>query len=166
MSSLLMAPEFLGPKTVHRKQGANFSSQDGVANAAGFVHVEDNDRDLVVHAKAERSRIHDLQTFGQRFSEAEAVIEAGVCVTFRIAIVDALDLGCFQNYVGANLARTQRGGRVCGKVRVPGAGGENYNASQFEMPERAAKNEWLGDIFHFDSRLHARFDTHLIERAA
>jgi len=32
------------------------------------------------------------------------------------------------------------------------------------MPDRAAKDKRLGDIFHFDGRLHARFDAHVVER--
>ncbi len=34
------------------------------------------------------------------------------------------------------------------------------------MADGAAKNERFGDIFHFDGRLHARFNVHLVERAA
>ena len=34
------------------------------------------------------------------------------------------------------------------------------------MPDRTTKNKWLGDIFHFDGRLHARLDAHLVERAS
>ena len=64
-----------------------------------------------------------------------------------------------------NLARAQRGGRVGGKIRVAGAGDENDDATQFEMPNGAAQDERLGHIFHFDRGLHARFDADLIERA-
>ena len=60
-----------------------------------------------------------------------------------------------------NLARAQRRGRVGGKIGIAGAGDENDDAAQLEMADRAAEDERLGHVFHFDRRLHAGFDADL-----
>ena len=87
-------------------------------------------------------------------------------MNIRVAIIDAIDFCRFQNHISANLTRAQRRGRVGGKVGVTGARSKNHNAPQFKMPNGAAKNKRLGNIFHFNGCLHARLDAHLIERGA
>ncbi len=56
-----------------------------------------------------------------------------------------------------NLARAQGRGRIGGKIRITGAGGEDHDAAEFEMPDGAAENERLGHVFHFDRGLDACF---------
>ena len=86
-------------------------------------------------------------------------------VEIRVAIVDAVHLCRLQNDVRANLAGAQGRGRVGGKIRIAGAGDENDDAAQFEMPDGAAEDERLGHVFHFDGGLDASFDADLVERA-
>src|SRR6516162_5461787 len=118
-------------------QSSNVSSEHSVTQDSRFVHVEDNDRDLVVHAKTERCRIHDLETLRERFGEREAIVTARVRKLVRVSIINAIDLCGFQNHVRANLARSQCGRRVRGKIGVTGACSENHNPAQLKMPNGA-----------------------------
>ena len=161
----MLLKSYFGSRLI-ANQGPDFSPEDSIANVARLVHVENHDRDLVVHAKAEGGRIHDLQPFRERFSEREAIVEFRVRVSIWVSIIYAGDFCGFQDDVGANLARPQRRGRVGRKIRITCAGGENNNATKFEMADGAAQNEGLGHVFHFDGRLNTRFNPHLSERAA
>src|ERR1051326_2449904 len=145
---------------------ADLASQNSVANAGGLVHVEHHDRNPVVHAKTERSRVHDLQTPRKRFGESKTVEPSCIRVLVRIAIVNAINLRRFQDDISANLARPQSCGCVGGKVRITGTGGENDDAIQLKMPNGAPEDERFGHISHIDGGLHAGLDTHLVECAA
>src|ERR671925_412856 len=74
-------------------------------------------------------------------------------------------LGGFQDDIGLNLTRSQCCCRVCGKVRVTGASGENDHSSKFQMANGAAEDEWLGHIFHFYRCLNTGCHTDLLECA-
>ena len=65
----------------------DFSPEHGIADVARFVHIEDHDGDFVIHTKAERGRIHDLQSFRERFSKSNAFVEPRIRLGIRIAIV-------------------------------------------------------------------------------
>jgi hypothetical protein len=98
-------------------------SQHGVVEDSGLIHIEHYDGDFVVHTETERSRVHDLQTLRKRFGERKAVIAARVGILLGITIVNAIDLGGFQNDVGANLARAQSRRGIGVKLRVARTGG-------------------------------------------
>src|SRR5215475_11981373 len=119
-------------------QSSNISPQHSVAQDSRLVHVEHNDRDFVVHAETERGRIHDLETLRERFGKGEAVVTVRLRKLVRVAIINAVDFCGFEDHVGANLAGPQRCRRVRGKIRVTGAGSENNNSAQFQMPNGAA----------------------------
>ena len=139
--------------------------QHDVSKIAGFVHVENDDRDSVIHAKAESRRVHYLEPLRQRFGKGEVLKTLGVRVHVRVAIVNAVDLRRLQDDVGANLARAKRRGRVGREIRIAGACDENDHAPQFEMANRASEDERFGDVFHLDRCLHACFDAGLDKRA-
>ena len=139
-----------------RSRACRPSPEHGVANIARLVHVENDDRNLVIHAKAEGGRVHHLQPFGQRFGVADLLVALRVRVHVRVAIVNAVDFGRLQDNVRPDFARAQSRGRVGRKIRVAGAGDENDDAAQFKMPDGPAEDERLGDIFHFDRGLDPR----------
>src|SRR5262249_20578880 len=147
-------------------QSSNVLSEYSVAQDSGLVHVEHNDRDFVVHAETERGRIHDLETLRERFGEREPVVTLRVRKLVWVTIINAVDLRGFQDHVGANLTRAQRCRRVSGKIRIAGAGSENHNSAQFQMPNGAAEDEWLGYIVHLNRGLDAGLDSHLLQRAS
>src|SRR2546430_12300193 len=144
----------------------NFTTQYGIANAAGFIHVENHDRYFVVHAKAERGRVHDLQTPREGFGERQPVEAPRVRVFFRIGIVPAINLSGFQDYIGTNFARPQSRRCVRGKIWISSSRCENDDAAELQMADGAPENEWFGHISHIDGGLHTCFNTHVVEGAA
>ena len=74
-----------------------------------------------------------------------------------VGAVDAVDAGvrALQDRLGADLRRAQRGGGVGGEVRVAGAGREHDDPALLEVPDRAQRDERLGDLRHRDRGLHA-----------
>src|SRR6266478_5069884 len=97
MSSLLMQLKIsLWPRLISN-QRPDFSTEHGIMNVAWFVHIEHHDRDFVVHAKAERGGIHDLETFRERFGESDPLVAFRVCVGIWIAIVNTVHFCRFQD---------------------------------------------------------------------
>src|SRR5262249_36492999 len=105
------------------------------------------------------------QTLRERFGEREAVVTPRVRKLVWVPIINAVDLCGFQNHVCANLARSQCCGRVSGKIRVAGAGGENHNSPQPQMPNGAAEVECLGSLFNWIRGLGGAPDSDLLQCA-
>src|SRR5262245_63511143 len=147
-------------------QSSNVSPEHCVTQDSRLVHVEHNDRDFVVHAETEGRRIHDLETLRERFGERETIVATRVRKLVWVTIINAVDLRGFQDHVRSNLTCAQRCRRVGRKIRVTGAGGENYNPAQLQMPNSAAEDEWLGHIIHLDRSLDAGLDADLLECAS
>src|SRR5262245_35295803 len=147
-------------------EGADIAPEYCISNATGLVHVEHDDRDLVVHAKTEGSGVHDLQPSRQCLGEREAVESSRVRVFVGIAIVNPVNLGCFEDYIGADFACSQSRRGVGRKVWISSPGCEDDDATQLEMANGAPEDERLGHIPHVDSSLHTRFDPHVVECAA
>src|SRR5205085_9750491 len=84
-------------------EGPDFSAQDRVSKNARLIHIENDDWNLVVHAQTKRGRVHYLEPLSQSLRVADAVIPFGVRIFVGIRIVDAIDLGCLQNYLRAYL---------------------------------------------------------------
>ena len=59
----------------------------------GLVHVEHDDRHMVILAKAERGGVHDLQPLGKRLGVGDALVARGGRVLHRVGGVDAVHLG-------------------------------------------------------------------------
>src|SRR4029077_20837954 len=98
------------------------------------------------------------QTPRKSFGEGEPVESPRVRVFFRIAIVHAINLGCFQDYISANLACPQ--GRRCvrRKIRISSSRCENDDAAELQMADGAPENERFGHISHIDGGLDTCFD--------
>jgi hypothetical protein len=158
--------------TTYRMTDASgaFRSEHDVANVPRFIHVENDDRNFVVHAKAERCRIHHLQPFAQRFRVSDLIVTLRRRIAIGIAIVDAIHLGRFQYDVRANLTSAQCSGGISREIRIAGAGDEDDDAAKFQVTNRAAQDEWLGHVLHLDrglhSRLHADLDQTALQREA
>jgi len=91
--------------------------------------------------------------------------QLGVRVVARIAVEDALDAVLrHQDRLGADLQRTERGGRVRREVRVPGAGREDHDAALLEVTDGAAPDVGLGHLAHVDCRENARVGAVALER--
>ena len=84
-----------------------FLPENGIANIGRLVHVENDDRNLVVHAKTEGGRVHHLQPLRQGFGVGDLFVALRIGIEIRVAVVDAVDLGRFQNDVAPiSLARS------------------------------------------------------------
>src|SRR6476660_3860573 len=147
-------------------QSSNVLPEYSVAQDSGLVHIEHNDRDFVVHAETERGRIHDLETLRERFGERNAFVTARVRKLVWVAIINAIDLCSFEDDVCANLTGAQGCRCVRGKIRVTGAGSENDDSAQLQMPNGTTEDERLGYIFHFDRGLDTGLDSDLLECAS
>ena len=146
-------------------QGSHSLAGNYPIDVALGVHVEDDDRHVVVHAQRQRGRVHHLQAALERLAVRDLGEELGVAVLLRIGGVDALDavLG-HQDDLGVDLVRAQRGRGVGGEERVAGAGREDHDAVLLEVAHRAAADVGLGDLGDGDRRLHARVDALVLER--
>src|SRR5581483_5336952 len=80
-----------------------------------------------------------------------------------VAVVDAVDLGGFQNDFGANFVSAKGRGGVGGKIRVAGAATEDDDPALFEMADGAAADENFGDLSHGDGALDAGGDADFFE---
>src|SRR4051812_2842076 len=134
-------------------------------DVALVVHVEDVERDAVLHAQRERREVHDPQAALERLHVGDVVDELRVGVLARVGGQDALDavLG-HEDRLGVDLARPQRGRGVGGEERVAGARGEDDDAPLLEVAHRAAADVGLGDLADVERRLHAGVDVELLER--
>src|SRR3954454_3679 len=134
-------------------------------DVALVVHVEDVERDAVLHAERERGEVHHAQPPLERLHVRDLVDELGRRVLARVGREHALDavLG-HEDRLGVDLAGAQRGGGVGREERVPRAGGEDDDAPLLEMAHRAAADVGLGDLADVERGLHARVDVELLER--
>src|SRR6476620_2192917 len=105
-SKLIFPSRFFG------HQGSNLFATQSEGDVIRLGHVEDDNRHLVVHAKAEGRGVHDLQSFGQRFAVSQMLVSDRVGKLHGILVVNAIHLGGLQDDLGANLVCSQRRGRV------------------------------------------------------
>src|SRR5436190_22283428 len=76
---------------------SHFLAEHDVGEIAGSVHIENDDRDLVVHAKAEGCRILHFEPLGQGLGGCQAFKEPGARIHLRVPVINAVDLRCFQD---------------------------------------------------------------------
>ena len=128
-------------------------------------HVEDVDRQAVVHAQRERGRVHHPQAALDRLHVGDLGQELRVGDLRRVGVVDALDpvLG-HQDRLGVDLERPQRRRGVGGEERVAGAGGEDHHPALLQVAHRAAADVGLGDLGDRDRRHHPGVGAAPLER--
>jgi hypothetical protein len=51
------------PQLLISDQGTDLFSEDGVADVGWVMHIENKDRDFVIHAEAKGGRVHYFQPF-------------------------------------------------------------------------------------------------------
>jgi len=122
-------------------------------------HVKNDDGNAIVHAEGESGGVHDSEALGEGFRVGDFVVFDGGGVLGGVGGIDAVHLGGLEDHLCADLAGTQRGGGVGGKEGVAGAGDEDDDAAQFQVPNSTQPNERFGDVFHLDGRLDAGGDT-------
>src|SRR6266576_4718612 len=93
------------------------STEHDVPEIARLIHVEDDDRNFVIHAQTKRGGIHYLKTLGQRFGKRDPIVALGARIHGRVAVVNAVHFGSFQNNFRSNFARPQRGSGISRKIR-------------------------------------------------
>jgi hypothetical protein len=70
------------------------------------------------HAQRDGGQVHDAQAVGEDLGVGQAIVFFRGRVLPRVAVVDAVDGGGFEQGIGAGLRRTQRGARVGGEERI------------------------------------------------
>src|SRR5439155_10593434 len=101
-------------------EGTFVLAQDHALECSRLVDAEHLDRQLLVAAECERSRVHHLQILDDRFIEADLAVARRVAVFLRVGGIDAVDLGRFQHDLRADLRAAQRRRRVGRAQRVAG----------------------------------------------
>ena len=84
----------------------------------------------------------------------------------RIGAVDAVDLGCLEQDVGADLDGAQRGGGVSGEERVPGSRRENHQPALLQVANSASRDERLCHLRHRYRALQPARDAELLDGVA
>ncbi len=96
---------------------------------AWLAHIEDDDRQIVVHAQRDCRCVHHFQLPLQHLLVGDAIETSRRRILHRIGRIDTVNFGGLENYVGLDFQRAQRGGRVSCEVRIAGAGGEDDDAA-------------------------------------
>ena len=133
-----------------RDEGAHRLAGGHPRDVVGLIEVEDDDRQVVLHAQAHGGRVEDPQLIAQQVRVFEMSVPLGVGMRHRVLVVDAVDLRRLEQDFGVDLDGTKRGGRVGREVRVAGAGDEQGDASLLEVTDRASADVRLGDLVHRD----------------
>src|SRR5690606_27039545 len=106
-----------------------------------FVHIENDDRELIFLAKRKRRHIHNIQTLIINLLECDLVITHSVRIFLRIRSINTVYTGSFQHYIRLNLDCTKRSTSISSKIWVTSTGSKDHNTSFFKMPHRAAANK-------------------------
>ena len=114
------------------------------------VQVEDDDRQVVLHAQGHGGAVQHLELVAEQVRVLEPVVLPSARDRHRIRIVDPVDLGRLHQDLGADLDGAQRGGGVGREVRVAGAGHEDHDAALLEVADGAAADVRLRDLVHRD----------------
>ena len=71
-------------------------------DVVGLEEVEDDDGHIVVEAQGEGGGIHNAELLLQGFEVGDFLVAFGFGILFGIAVVNAVDLGGFEDDVGAD----------------------------------------------------------------
>ena len=69
--------------------------------------VKDDDRKIIFQAHCQCGQIHDPQLLLNGFMERDLVVTNCIWIGDRISVVDAVDLGGLQQYIGANFSASR-----------------------------------------------------------
>ena len=83
---------------------------------------------------------------------------------FRIGVVNAVHARGLQNHLRLDFHGAQRRRSVRGKIGIACAAGEDHHAFLFQVPRRAAPDERLRHLVHFDRAHQPRVAAGLFER--
>src|SRR5262245_63183433 len=85
-----------------RDVGPDLLALEQAVDVAGLQKVEHHDRDAVVPAEGDRSRVHDLQVLADHVEVGDLVVAGGVGVELRVGAVHAVDprVGALQDGLG------------------------------------------------------------------
>ena len=153
-----------GTFDVCRHHGADGSPITTPLDVARRLEVEDENRQLVVHAERDRRGVHHLQALLQDLQVRDLLVAGRLRVLHRIGGVDAVDLGGLEDDLRLHFHGAQRRGGVGGEVGIAGARREHHDAALFEVAHGAAANERLGHRAHLDGGEHARRHAGVLER--
>src|SRR6266699_5670453 len=112
-------------------------AEDDPLDVTGSGQIEDDDRQLVVHAERDRGGVHHLQPAIEHLDVRHPLETLRVLVLLGIGGVDAVDLGRLHDRIGPDLDGPQRPRGVRREERVAGARGEDHDATLFEVTDRA-----------------------------
>ena len=129
-----------------------------------LVEVEDDDGQVVVLTKGDGGGVHDFQALLQDVHVGDVLEFRGVFHDHRIGVVDAVDLGGFDDDFSLDFHGAQRRSRVSRKIGIAGASGKDDNSSFFEVAHGAAPDKRFRDLIHFDGGHHAGVDILFFER--
>ena len=78
----------------------------------------------------------------------------------RVGVINAVDLGGFEDHVGLDFHRPERSSRVGAEVRISGPGAKQDHTSLLEVPDGSAPNERFSHGPHLDGSYDASIDVY------
>ena len=58
------------------------------------IHVQNNDRFLIVSGQGDTRGVHHLEPFGENIIIGKSIELHGIRIQYRIFIIDTIDFGC------------------------------------------------------------------------
>ncbi len=152
-----------GFRSLSRDERPELFAFNDAEDIPAFAHREDDHGQRVVLAERDSGDVHDAQAELDDVRVGDLVILGSGGVLLGVCGVDAVDAGGFEEDLGADLHRAQAGRGVGGEVGVSGAGGEDDDASFFQMADGTAADVGLGDLVHLDGGHDADGDSGLLD---
>src|SRR5271157_2045908 len=144
--------------------GADRIAHDRALDVALFLEVEYQNRQVVLHAHADRGHVHDLELIAHDLLEAQVRIEHRVRVLFRVGRVDAVHASGLEQDLDAELLAPQRGGCVGRHERASRAAGQDDDPAAAQVRQRPPADERLGDLLHADGGHEPGLAAHALKR--
>src|SRR5580693_4247584 len=107
--------------------------------------VKYDNRQVIVHAQADRGRVHYPQAAGEHLGVVELVEPRRVGAVPRVGVVDAVHLGALEHRGRADLQGALCGAGVGGEERGSEPGTEDDDTALLQVPDRPPRNVGLGD---------------------
>src|SRR5210317_1791307 len=133
--------------------GSDLVATNDTFNIAAGRQIKHEDRQVVVHTKGCRRRVHHLKTLLEDIQIRQLLVFDGIFVFRRIRVVNSVNFGRFENNFSTDYDSTQARCRVGREKRIAGARAKNNNTPFFEMANSPAADIWLSDLLHFNGGL-------------